>query len=173
MTQGRQRRKISLKTYPDRSTEERSGDSVWISMMVSVVVVAMVMVSGVRTTSCSRLFGLDRHRRAGLSFPLPKPVPVHAVSQIFLSISSPLTFRDNRRIIVSDSTLLSLTNHPSTSPICYFEFIHALIAGLFAQCWSTLTYALEYLTIFSINRTLSNIFISHFLYYKRYLLNIT
>lgn len=134
MTQGRQRRKIRLKTYPDRSTEERGGDSVWIRMMVSVVVVAMVMVSGVRTTSCSRLFGLDRHRRAGLSFPLPKPVPVHAESQIFLSISSPLTFQDNRRIIVFDSTLLSLTNHPSISLICYFELIRALIVGLFAQC---------------------------------------
>lgn len=173
MTQGRQRRKIRLKTYPDRSTEERGGDSVWIRMMVSVVVVAMVMVSGVRTTSCSRLFGLDRHRRAGLSFPLPKPVPVHAESQIFLSISSPLTFQDNRRIIVFDSTLLSLTNHPSTSLICYFELIRALIVGLFAQCWGTLMYALEYLTIFDINRTLPSIFIFQFFYYKRCLLNIT
>lgn len=49
--------------------------------MVSVIMVAMMMVSGVRTTSCSRLFGLDRHRRAGLSFPLPKPVPFHACVQ--------------------------------------------------------------------------------------------
>lgn len=134
MTQRRQRRKIRLETYPDRSTEERSGDSVWITMMMSVIMVTMVMVSGVRTTSCSRLFGLDRHRRAGLSFPLPKPVPVHAASQIFLSIRFSSTFQDNRRIIVSDSTLPSLTNHPSISPIRYFESIRAPIVGLFAQC---------------------------------------
>ena len=69
-----------ISTYPDGSTEEWSSDGVRISVMVSVIVVTMVMMPGVRTTSCSRLFGLDRHRRAGLSFPLPKPVPVHAES---------------------------------------------------------------------------------------------
>lgn len=78
--------KIRTKTYPDGSTEEWCSDGMRINMMVSVIMVAMMMVSGVRTTSCSRLFGLDRHRRAGLSFPLPKPVPFHAESPIFPSV---------------------------------------------------------------------------------------
>lgn len=80
--------KIRTKTYPDGSTEEWCGDGMRINMMVSVIMVAMMMVSGVRTTSCSRLFGLDRHRRAGLSFPLPKPVPFHAESPMFPSVIS-------------------------------------------------------------------------------------
>ena len=109
-----------------------------ISVMVSVVVVAMVMVSGVRTTSCSRLFGLDRHRRAGLSFPLPKPVPVHAGTQNslrsarfnFLHLSGVLT----RPLIVQVNWRTARTNATMTEYQFRDYFKHSRLAVKFK--WS-------------------------------------
>jgi hypothetical protein len=57
-------------------------------MMVWMMVmhVVMVMMSGIRTATRSRLLRLDRHRRAGLAISLPKPVPFNAAKQNYHSI---------------------------------------------------------------------------------------
>ena len=73
-----------FETYPDGCTGKEwiDGGRVRIRVMMAVIVmtVMMVAVSGVRATTHRPLFCLDRHRHAGLAFPLSKPVPVHAVT---------------------------------------------------------------------------------------------
>jgi len=80
--------------HPNGGTEERKSimrGEMYVGVMMRVVMV-MMMVSHIRTTSRSRLLRMDRHRHAGQSFSLPKPVPFHAEKQNYRPVSSKCIF---------------------------------------------------------------------------------
>ena len=89
------------KAYLDRSSKERGSGGVRITMMTMIV-----MMPGIRSTPSCRLLRLDRHRRTGLSFPLPKPVPVHAkTTRNYITLDNFIIVNSSVKMTIDYNTL--------------------------------------------------------------------
>lgn len=125
-------RKYSIySTHPDGSSEERGRVGIRLNVVMPVIVMVMVAVACVGRTSAGCLLRLDRHSRSGLSFPLAKPVPVHAETEL------------HRHLLV----------YACFRYVCHFESWYFLIIYTYFEITSSTTTMLQRIECFQLTQT--------------------